>query len=125
MIRSLYAHHQPGRHREISTCRRSDLSKYCDAGLTDLLLKDCACSKRTHEVCKLDWDPFYDAQDFDASEPNPRIRRLGDSSTFEVAITNIGETKLVYEMSRTKTGWRISNIRTSKWNLRDVLTGKD
>jgi hypothetical protein len=124
LIASLYEHHQPGRGREVDTCDRTVISKYCAARLTDLFLKDCACAKRTHEVCNLDWDPFYDAQDFGEGNANPRIRRLGDSNAFDVTITNLGERKLIYEMTRTKNGWRIANIRTAKWNLREVLSGK-
>lgn len=124
LIRSLYQHHRPAREVAVDTCRRNEISRYCDPGLVDLFLKDCACAKKTHEVCNLDWDPFYDAQDFGDEDPNPRIRRVGDSNAFEVTITNLGETHLVYDLSRTKSGWRISNIRTSKWNLREALSGK-
>src|SRR5215471_17686761 len=64
LILSLYSHHQPSRGEGLDTCNRVDLARYCDARLTDLFLKECACRKRTGEVCNLDWDPFYDAQDF-------------------------------------------------------------
>ena len=123
LIRSIYEHHQPGRRREIDTCRKSDLSRYCDARLTELFLKDCACSKRKQEVCNLDWDPFYDAQDFGEVEPNPRIQRIDRSDAFDVTITNLGETRLTYAMTKTKTGWRVANIRSAKWDLVKVLSG--
>jgi hypothetical protein len=124
LIQALYAHHQPGRRREIDTCKKGQISKYCDARLTELLLKDCACSKRKQEVCNLDWDPFYDSQDFGEGDPNPRIKRADPADTFEVTITNLGDTRLTYEMTRTKSGWRISDIRTSKWDLVKVLSGE-
>ncbi len=124
LIRSLYAHHQPGKHKELDTCKRSELSRFCDAKLTRLFLKDCACSKKTHEVCNLDWDPFYDAQDFGEEDPNPRITRLDRPNWFQVTITNLGEIQLTYEMAKTKGGWRISNIKSAKWDLVEVLSGK-
>ena len=124
LIRSLYARHQPGKHKELSTCKRSDLSKYCDSKLTDLLLKDCACSKMTHEVCNLDFDPFYGAQDFGEENPNPRVQRRGQSDRYDVTITNLGEVKLTYTMTKTKDGWRISDIETAEWDLLKILSGK-
>ena len=123
LIRSLYAHHQPGRGKEIDTCDRRALAKYCDASLTNLFLKDCACSKKTHEICNLDWDPFYDAQDFGTEEPNPRVKRIGETDEYEVTITNLGEIHLTDEFRKTKAGWRITNIKTPKWDLVKVLSG--
>lgn len=123
LIRSLYAHHQPGQHKEISTCNRRAISQYCDEKLTALFQKDCDCGKRTHEVCNLDWDPFYDAQDFGPEEPNPHIKRIGDSDEYAVTITNIDEVHLTYAMKKTKAGWRIADIRTPKWDLLKVLNG--
>jgi hypothetical protein len=123
LILSLYAHHRPTKNKGIDTCDRRALAKYCDGTLTDLFLKDCACSKRTGEVCNLDWDPFYDAQDFGEEEPNPRIKRIAGTDSFEVTITNLGETRLTYEMKKTKAGWRVANIRSAKWDLLKVLNG--
>ena len=125
VIVSLYAHHRPAKNREIDTCNRQALSRYCDGRLTDLFVKDCDCSKRTGEVCNLDWDPFYDAQDFDEKEPNPRIKRIEGTDSFEVTITNLGEVRLTYEMKKTKAGWRVANIRSAKWDLLKVLAGTE
>jgi hypothetical protein len=125
LILSLYSQHQPGQEKKIDWCNRKSISKYCDSRLTNLFIKDCECGKKTQEVCNLDWDPFYDAQDFDESEPNPRIKQIS-SSSYEVTITNIGERKLIYEVKKTKVGWRISNIKSpsTNWSLVDVLSGK-
>ena len=123
LIQSLYAHHQPGRHKEMSTCDRRAMARYCDEKLTALFQKDCDCGKRTHEVCNLDWDPFYDAQDFGPEAPNPRVKRIGESDDYEVTITNIDEVHLTYEIKKTKAGWRIANIKTPKWDLVKVLNG--
>ena len=114
LIRSLYARHRPGRHKEMSTCDRRAMARYCDERLTALFLKDCECGKTTHEVCNLDWDPFYDAQEFGREEPNPRVKRIGESDDYDVTITNIDEVHLTYEIKKTKAGWRIANIKTPK-----------
>ena len=125
LIMSVYAHHQPTKGKEIDVCEKGSISRYCDATLTELFRKDCACKKKTHEVCNLDWDPFYDAQDFDDSYPSPQIKEMKQAGSFEVTINNLGERKLIYEMKKTKDGWRIANIRSpaSGWSLLEVLSG--
>ena len=125
LIVSLYAHHQPSKGKEIDLCERGSVSRYCDATLTGLFMKDCACRKKTHEVCNLDWDPFLDAQDFADSYPPPRIEEMKQAGSFEVTISNLGERRLIYEMRKTKDGWRIANIRSpaSGWSLLEVLSG--
>jgi len=125
LIRSLYSHHQPKKGRELDVCDKGSVSKYCDAALTELFSKECACRKKTQEACNLDWDPFYDAQDFDTSDPTPRIEKMKQAGSFEVTFANFGKKRLVYEMKKTNDGWRISNIRSpaSGWNLVEVLSG--
>ena len=107
LIKSLYARHQPGKDKNLDWCDRKTISKYCDARLTDLFIKDCQCARRTGEICQLDSDPFYDAQDFDGSDPNPRVKRLSANS-FDVTFHNFQDHKLIYKMKKTSDGWRVS-----------------
>ena len=109
LIKSLYARHQPGKDKNLDWCNKKAISKFADARLTALFLKDCACAKKTGEICMLDSDPFYDAQDFDDSDPNPRVKQLTLDS-FEVTIHNFEDYKLIYKMTKTSAGWRISEI---------------
>ena len=109
LIKSLYAHHQPGKNKNIDWCNRKTISKYANARLTDLFIKDCQCAKRTKEFCQLDSDPFYDAQDFDDADPNVRVKAT-DPNTFEVTLNNFGDETLVYTIQQTSKGWRISDI---------------
>lgn len=125
LILSLYSQHQPGQKKEIDWCNSKSISKYCDSRLTNLFIKDCECQKKNQEVCNLDWDPFYDSQDFDEVAPEPRIKNVGQNS-FEVTFNNFGDKKLIYEVGKTEVGWRISNIKSPSrnWSLVDVLSGK-
>jgi hypothetical protein len=125
LILSLYSEHQPGQKKEIDSCNRDSISKYCDSRLTNLFIKDCDCKKKNREVCNLDWDPFYDSQDFDQVAPDPRIKNVGQNS-FQVTLNNFGEKKLIFEVVKTEVGWRISNIKSPSmhWSLVDVLSGK-
>ena len=112
VIQSLYARHQPGKDKSIDWCDKKTISQFTDVRLTGLFLKDCQCQKRTGEICQLDSDPFYDAQDFDTADPNPRIKKIAPN-TYEVTITNLGDHKLVYKMTKTAAGWRISDISSA------------
>lgn len=125
LIQSLFAHDQPGKDKSLDWCDRETISKYADARLTSLFIKDCECSRRTKEICNLDSDPFYNAQDFDTADPNPRIKRL-TATAYEVTITNFGEQKLIYKMKKTSDGWRISDIEwpADKSSLVKLLSTK-
>ncbi|HYM59934.1 MAG TPA: hypothetical protein VEZ11_03460 [Thermoanaerobaculia bacterium] len=128
LIKSLYAAHQPGKEKSIDWCDRKSISRFCDAELTDLFIKDCECSRKTEGICNLDWDPFYAAQDFGEDDPNPRIKRLQRAGrvVLEVTIKNFKDVTLIYEMKQTKAGWRVSDITSTndKWTLTKVLSGQ-
>jgi hypothetical protein len=112
LIQSLYARDRPGKDKSIDWCDKKTISQFADARLTALFIKDCKCAKRTGEICQLDSDPFYAAQDFDAADPNPRVKQIAPN-TFEVTITNFGDQKLIYRMTKTSAGWRISDISSA------------
>lgn len=109
LIRSLYASDQPRNDKSLDWCDKKTIAKFADARLTSLFMKDCQCAKRTGEICNLDSDPFYNAQDFDKVDPNPRIRKVAPN-TYEVTITNFGDQKLIYTITKTTAGWRISDV---------------
>lgn len=109
LIQSLYARHQPKKDKSLNWCNKKTISSFVDARLTALFIKDCQCAKRTGEICQLDSDPFYDAQDFDDTDPNPRVKEIAPD-TYAVTISNFGDQKFIYKMTKTSAGWRISDI---------------
>jgi hypothetical protein len=125
LIQSLYARHQPAKNKSLNWCNKKAISSFVDTRLTALFIKDCQCQKRTGEICNLDSDPFYDAQDFDDADPNPRVQEVAPN-TYEVTITNFGDLKLIYKMTKTSAGWRISDIESpaNKWSLVKLLSTK-
>ena len=125
LIKSLYARHQPGKDQNLDWCDKKAISKFADPQLTALFIKDCQCQKRTGEICNIDSDPFYDAQDFGTSDPNPRVRQIAPN-TYEVTFTNMSDHKLIYKMTKTSAGWRISDIDSpeNKWSLVKLLSTK-
>jgi len=111
-IRSLYDFHQPGKETPDWFGDRQTLSKYFDKELTDLFIKDDECAKREEGVCNLDFDPIYVAQDFDKETTNLQIAAVaGEADWFNVTFTNLGTRTLVYKLTNTPSGWRISDIK--------------
>jgi hypothetical protein len=126
-LRNLYLHdHKPMSKPMIDFGKRESLSKYFDAALTALFIKDAECQERTHEICNLDFDPIYDAQDVDDKTTGLKISTVKqDPAQFAVTFTNIGTRTLIYTVKKSKEGWRISDIRYSKGeSLKAILSGK-
>jgi len=123
-IRSLYQFHQPGKETPDWFGDKNTLSKYFDKDLTELFLKDDECAKREEAVCNLDFDPIYDAQDFDKETTNLKIAAVADQHDwFSVTFTNLGTRTLVYKLANTPEGWRISDIKYPEGlSLKEILS---
>jgi hypothetical protein len=123
-IRSLYHFHQPGKETPDWFGDKQTLSKYFDKELTALFLKDDECAKREQGVCNLDFDPIYDAQDFEKETTNLRIAAVvAQADLFKVTFTNIGTRTLVYRLTNTPSGWRISDIKYPEGpSLKEILS---
>jgi hypothetical protein len=107
------------------------LGHYFDAALLKLYLNDKREAKG--EVGRLDGDPLYNAQDFeikDFSVSAPEMvggpSRTGVQTRVAVHFKNLGKpTRIVYVLSRTADGWRISDIRYDDGSsLKKILKGK-
>lgn len=126
LIFRLYEEHQPQKGKEIAFDDDKTLNRYFTPELAALFLRNEECVKRTREVCNLDMDPIFDAQDYDDSSLNLEVKEIGSKESilrFSVAFTNLGRRTLVYEMSKTKSGWRIGDIvYPSKHRLTELLS---
>jgi hypothetical protein len=123
-IRSLYRFHQPGKDTPAWFADKRTLSKYFDKELTTLFLKDDECKKREQGVCNLDFDPIYDGQDFEKETTNLQIAAVaGQPDFFNVTFTNLGTRTLVYKLTNTPSGWRISDIKyPEEPSLKEILS---
>jgi hypothetical protein len=98
------------------------LGAYFEKGLLSLFLKDQSESKG--EVGKLDFDPLYDAQDFDIKDFSVAlVAHQKDSAEVAASFKNIGTSeKIVFLLSNTAQGWRITNIKYSDGRtLKEIL----
>ena len=98
------------------------LGAYFENGLLSLYLKDQSESKG--EVGKLDFDPLYDAQDFDIKDFSiALVAEQNDSAEVAASFKNIGKSeKIVFLVSKTAQGWRITDIKYSDGrSLKEIL----
>jgi hypothetical protein len=89
------------------------LGAYFEKGLLSLLLKDQSESKG--EVGKLDFDPLYNAQDFEIKDFSVvLVAQQKDSAEVAASFKNMGTSeKIVFLLSNTAQGWRITDIKYS------------
>lgn len=123
-IRSVYRFHHPWGKQRFWFDDKRTLSKYFDKELTALFIKDDECKKREQGVCNLDFDPIYAAQDFDEKTTNLQIAAVvGQPDLFKVTFTNLGTRTLVYRLTDTPSGWRISDIKyPDEPSLKEILS---
>jgi hypothetical protein len=122
-LRSLYRFHQPWKEQPDWFDNKRTLSKYFDKELTALFIKDYECQKREQSVCNLDFDPIYDAQDFEETTNLQIAAVAGQPDSFNVTFTNLGTRTLVYRLTNTPNGWRISDIKYSEGSsLKELLS---
>jgi hypothetical protein len=123
-IRSLYRFHQPWKDQARWFGDKRTLSRYFDEELTALFLKDDECEKKQEGVCNLDFDPIYDAQDFDEKPIKLHVAAVtGQPDSFKVTFTNLGPRTLVYRLTKTSGEWRISDIKYAEGpTLKELLS---
>ena len=101
------------------------LGRYFDPALLQLYLKDKHEAKG--EVGRLDGDPLYNAQDMEIKDFSVSAPEMaGGEARVTVNFKNLDKpTRLVYMLSRTANGWKISDIRYDDGSsLKKILEGK-
>jgi hypothetical protein len=98
------------------------LGAYFEKGLLSLYLKDQEESKG--EVGKLEFDPLYNAQDFEIKDFSVAlVTQKKDSADVVASFKNMGKNeKIVFLLSNTAQGWRITDIKYSNGpTLKEIL----
>ena len=104
---------------------RGLVTKYFSERLAQLIWKDAVNSKG--EVGAIDFDPLYDAQDFDIKKFSIRkAKSEKDSAEVIASFENMGhKTEITFSLVLTKTGWQISDIKYADGrHLVGLLGGK-
>lgn len=110
VVRELYRVHDNGNGALLDRKSRSQLLRFFDRRLFDLLWKEL--TSNSDEVGNLDFDPFYNAQDtqitgFTVGRPST----AGSKSSVVVNFHNAGRReRLTYKLTRVGKYWQIENI---------------
>ncbi|RUL71066.1 DUF3828 domain-containing protein [Dyella choica] len=101
------------------------LGRYFDPHLVELIARDHQCRERTHEVCRLDFAPIWDSQDPAASEMKIRTTSVPSKVSVDFAYPDKStHVHILYVLSQTPAGWRITDIQGHDWSLRKLLEAK-
>jgi hypothetical protein len=101
--------------------KRAVLEQYLTESLALLLLKDRACTARTHEICQLDFSPLWNSQDPEGAIFKVAAPGAGNAVLVTLTYPTDRPQVVTYELKQVAAGWRIDNIRTKEWSLRKIL----
>ena len=124
-VESIYAAYKGKDSKGISLETDAAVRRYFDPKLAALIIKDREDAQG--EVGKLGSDPFIDAQDWEIDAVDVAIRAIApDKAVATVSFKSLGEQcKIVLDLVRLKTGWRIADITSDRnGSLRAFLSKK-
>lgn len=118
LIKELYKTHAEDMtndgNRILSSQNRNNLDKFFDKSLADMMWKDL--TNDAEELGVLDFDPFYNAQDFEIKNlavGAPKI--VGTKATVIVKFSNFGKKETItYQLIKRGAAWKISDIKYAK-----------
>ncbi len=88
----------------------AQLAEFFDPSLTSLLVRDRACQTKRREMCKLDFDILFDAQDPRVTDLTIVAVKYGEVVVmFKDPVTEIA-THIRYVVRRGSRGWRITDV---------------
>ncbi len=94
-------------------------ARFFAPALAQAMDRDFRDARRRNEPPTLNGDPFVDAQDWEITKLTIDATTNGDTGTGWVSFQNFGETKrIVLELVRTPSGWRIAEIKASGGSLK-------
>lgn len=99
--------------RILTRKNRKTIDKFFDKTLADFIWKDL--TTHVDEVGVLDFDPFYNAQDFEIKSFTVGLPKVsGGKATVTVKFQNFEKKEtLSYQLVKEKKGWKISDIKYS------------
>lgn len=122
-VESIYAAYKGKDSKGVSLETNAAVRRYFDPKFAALIIKD---REDAHgEVGKLGSDPFIDAQDWEIDAVDIAIRAITpDKAVATVSFKSLGEQcKIVLDLVKLKTGWRIAEITSDRnGSLRALLS---
>jgi hypothetical protein len=89
---------------------KATMTRYLDDQLVALVMADRECSRRTQEVCNLDFAPIWASQDMVGATVKIAQGKDPARVNVDVRFPQNEVRKLTYVMVRTAAGWRVHDI---------------
>jgi hypothetical protein len=133
LIRKLHADHQPWRAapntKTLDFHDKRVAARYIDADLVALFQKNVECrAKEKIPSCIMPVDPVFHLQDFpDVDSIALDIKKASAAPPVETYEVNIrwkgreGPARYTYTMRKTANGWRVSDIRSDNFSLKEQM----
>jgi hypothetical protein len=99
--------------------------RYFEPSLAAMIVRDQKAAARRHDVPTLDSDPFIDAQDWEISGIDVAVTDAPpDKAVATVNFKNLDQpTKVVLDLVKIKSDWRIANITWQRDGKAETLRG--
>jgi len=111
--------------RGISIASEAEIQRYFEPWLAALIIKDGKAAAKRKDAPSLDFDPFVDGQEWELSDVNVGVSDAPpDKAIATVSFKNFGmPTKIVVNLVKTKSDWRIANITWERDGNPETLRG--
>jgi hypothetical protein len=109
----------------ISIASEAEIQRYFEPSLAALIIKDEKAAAKRKDAPSLDFDPFIDGQEWELSDVNVAVSDAPpDKAVATVSFKNYGmPTKIVVNLVKTKSDWRIANITWERDGNPETLRG--
>jgi hypothetical protein len=100
-----------------------DIRRYFEPTLAALMIKDQNAAAKRGDVGTLEGDPFIDAQDWEIEAFDVAMADVApNKARATVTFVNLGSpSTIVLDLTRTKVGWRISDITWTRDGKQSTL----
>lgn len=125
-VGSIYTAYKGKDAKGVPLSAKGALAKYFTPSLVRLIDADAKAAARRGEVPKLDGDPFVDAQDWEINAFAIDVKDSGaDKAAATVRFKNVDkDVTVALDLVKTKSGWRIDEIRGPSGSLRGLFNKK-
>jgi hypothetical protein len=121
-LEKIYAAYKGKNSKGVDLDGAAALRRYFEPGLAALMIKDEKAAARRHDVPTLEGDPFVNGQDWEVNAVDIMVEDTApEKATATVTFMNIDRVdKLVFDLVKLKSGWRIADI---DWGENGTLRG--
>ena len=124
-VTKIYDAYKSKNSRGISIETEAAIRTYFEPSLAATIIKDQKAAAKRKEVPSLEADPFVDSQEWQVSDLNVAVSDASpDKAVATVRFKNFGlPTKIVLNLVRTRSDWRIADITWERDGNPETLRG--